>query len=65
MKPVGRGTYFYNSGYHAPVRFRLYRPRLWEEGVYAYTRIRGVLYPGCTAVIDGQRYCDPPSRRHH
>jgi hypothetical protein len=62
---VGRGTYFYNSGYHAPVRFRLYRPVRDHEGDYIYTRIRGVIGRGCTAPIDGRRWCDLPGRQQH
>jgi hypothetical protein len=62
---VGRGMYFYNSGYHAPVRFRLYRPVRDYEGDFIYTRLRGVIGRGCTAPIDGKRWCDPVGRQHH
>ena len=56
---VGRGTFRANSGYHAPVRFRLYRPRLWEDGIYTYTRLRGVTDPGCSFYV-----CDPVDTHH-
>ena len=65
LEAVGKGTYFYNSGYHAPVRFRLYRPVRDYEGDYIYTRIRGVIGRGCTAPIGGERWCDPPGRQHY
>jgi hypothetical protein len=62
----GHGTFFYNSGYRAPVRFCLYRRKPgYEQGVLLYTRIRGVIGRGCTAVVDGERWCDPPGRQHH
>jgi hypothetical protein len=40
----GRGTYFYNMGYKAPVTFRLERRRAWEDGVLNYTRIVGTIH---------------------
>jgi hypothetical protein len=43
----GRGEFFYNMGYRAPARFCLYRPVDNYLGVYAYTRIRGVVGRGC------------------
>lgn len=41
---VGRGTAFYNMGYRAPIRFRLYRRQGWDHGLLVYTRLRGTVY---------------------
>ena len=59
-----RGTFFYNSGYRAPARITLYRPIQDDEGDFIYTRIKGVLGRGCTAVIDGKRWCDPVGHKN-
>ena len=43
----GRGTFFYNQGYRARARFCLYSLGQWEDGIWTYNRIRGVIYnPG-------------------
>jgi hypothetical protein len=59
----GRETLRANSGYRAPLRFCLYQPRVWEEGIYRYTRLRGVVGKGC-AWTDHYECGIKPYRRH-
>lgn len=40
----GRGVLRGNMGFRAPVRFKLYRPRYFEFGFYAYTRASGTTF---------------------
>ena len=36
----GRGRFIYNMGFNRATRVKLYRPRLWEEDAYVFTRAR-------------------------
>jgi hypothetical protein len=65
-RAYGRGVFYYNSNYRAPIRLRLYR-RIHDDpnddSVFVYTRLEGTIGRGCGDGPNG-RVCDPPGSRH-
>src|SRR3954466_14607239 len=61
---VARGTYVYNMGYRAPIRFQLYWPVRDGEGDLVYTRLRGVLGRGSYLDDHGKRVREPAGPHH-